>query len=584
MNLKEGIDISIKEVLNEDFIKSITESGFVFFEKQNKFKIENGEFKCDIKFNSFLDHVYLNSTGGVRFNVHFDTDFYSSKLRAWLDKNLKSIYPDKSLMRIHESFVIYSKIFDENHHNFNEIEKIKTYILSKSLSIFSQFSNWNIILSNPELANKIDELENVYLFLNMKEQASQILNSKKAIILEKENITNNHHFNRINYTLQKIFGEKVDNINTNYNKIKTFETFKIEGNVFINSEFKITNLPKIENLFTSENGQNFITVHENGRGILWDKNGDKIFENKIIKIGESAYTEIRAGFIESLNLWYLDQYFYSIINGELKFKIELNDDKKPSKQLRIYEHFFLKNKEVIIGQFDDKNLGFFDKKGDLINRFKINGKLVNINQKNEELFIYKDSTYSILSIDNSVKSTLPSVTFNSIHKFTEDFSLFFTGGHQTKQYLYDLKNNKKTTVWAHPTYEPNYKEQFKVSHNFGCNNMVFSTDENKIAICSSHGRHTIFTLPKLDRIELKSREHFGYEWETTEFKYMIKSMEFFQSKLLFTTIEDNLIIWSLDGNLLYKIEGICKFILTENPNYLIGVDKDSNLIKLVIED
>ncbi len=588
MNLKEATHKCLNEVLDDNFKSSIISAGFKYLEKQSKFKIENGEFKCEISLKPEIDRIFLQEEDEVRFNLSLQVAYFSSKFRTWFKKNLEGLPQKITFLYLHERFLIYDKHFDTKNSNENEIKKIEDFILNKVLSVFNLYNSWDNTITNYDRIKDNIDLEDIYLFLDKKSEASRILHEKRETFLSNEEIVNRFSYliDHVNLKLIKLLGEEIENPSLNISKESQEQIYNLDSKHTLKSDYILKNLPQNTNLVLSNSGKYFISVHEGGVGVLWNMNGEKLYEKKLnSKKVESAYMEIKAGFIEEEKLWYLDQHFYSLTDGSVSFKLELNDEKKKTKLLRFHYLHYLKNQDLIIAVFDKLSTGVFNKQGDFLYRFLPKGDIVNIRQSSNELVIYRDKNYYFVTPKNELNSELKNISNNRLHIFNKDESLFFTGGYYTKQYLYDLEKDKKQTIWAHPTHKAEYKALFQnVCNNFGCNSIAFSSDDKKIAISADHGRNSVFILPKLERIELKSRELFGYQWETTEFSYGIRSMAFYNSNLLFTTIENNLVVWDENGNSLLKVNDIVELNLYEQNGYLLCVDKSNNIMKFNIEE
>jgi len=587
MNLKEATHKCLNEVLNDNFKNSIIDAGFIYLEKQSIFKIENGDFKCEISLKPEIDRIYLQKEDEVRFNLSIQVAYFSSKFRTWFKKNLEGLPQKITFLYFHERFLIYDKHFDTNNSNETELKKIEDFILNKVISVFKIYNDWdNVVANYDEIKNNID-LEDIYLFLDKKSEASKILHEKRKTFLANEEIVSRFSYliDHVNLKLSKLLGEEIKNPSINITKESQDKIYELDNEYSLKSDYVLKNLPKNTHIVLSSSGEFFISIHDSGIGILWSIEGKMLYEKKLNnKQIESAYTEIKAGFIEEFNLWYLDQNFYSLTDGSSLFKLELNDEKKKTKQLRFHYLHYLKGKELIFAVFDKLSTGVFDKKGEFLYRFVPKGDIVNVRQSSNELLVYSDKNYYFITPNNDVNSELNNISNNRLHVFNNDETLFFTGGYYTKQYLYDLVSNNKQTIWAHPTHNAEYKALFhNVCNNFGCNSMTFSSDNKKIALSADHGRNSVFMIPKLERIELNSRELFGYRWETTEFSYGIKSMAFYRSNLLFTTIENNLVVWGENGNSILKIDNIAEMNLYEQKGYLLCVDKSNNIIKFNME-
>ncbi|HEY5749491.1 MAG TPA: hypothetical protein VIU12_25660 [Chryseolinea sp.] len=88
--------------------------------------------------------------------------------------------------------------------------------------------------------------------------------------------------------------------------------------------------------------------------------------------------------------------------------------------------------------------------------------------------------------------------------FSGDFQYLACYGYSIKSQFYDLKNDKKATLWAHTTFVKDYREVLynDTGHNFGMEIAGFSPDNKYLVGAAYHGKYAAWTLPKLDRTEL----------------------------------------------------------------------------------
>lgn len=88
--------------------------------------------------------------------------------------------------------------------------------------------------------------------------------------------------------------------------------------------------------------------------------------------------------------------------------------------------------------------------------------------------------------------------------FSHDFQYMVCYGYSTKSQFHDLNNNKKDTLWAHPTFVKDYKETMysDIENNFGMEIAAFSPDNKYLVGAAYHGKYVAWSLPKLKRTEL----------------------------------------------------------------------------------
>jgi WD40 repeat protein len=93
---------------------------------------------------------------------------------------------------------------------------------------------------------------------------------------------------------------------------------------------------------------------------------------------------------------------------------------------------------------------------------------------------------------------------NSSFSISNDNQYLLCYGYSTKSQLYNLINQKKHTLWAHPTYIKNYKEIMynDTEHNFDLTIAKFSPNDEYIVGGGYHGKYVAWKLPDFERIEL----------------------------------------------------------------------------------
>ncbi|MEL7250017.1 MAG: hypothetical protein AAFO03_16430 [Bacteroidota bacterium] len=588
MSLKQATKQSVNQVLDAHFVDHIVSAGFKYLEKQSKFKLEEGEFKCEVVLKPELDILHLKERDEVRFSLSISANYFSSKFRSWFKKNLVGLPHRVNFFRQHQKFLIYEQSFDANNHNAEELQKIKTYITLELKSILSTLNNWEKIISNYDKVKQNIDLEDIYLFLKDNTKAAAIIKQKKESYLSRPEFIKKHYYlvNNLDYKLINVLGEKPEIPQIKYSLEKSSDSYQVGQDLQLNRQFIISELPKTLRTKTSRSGKYFISVHLSAEAVLWGPDGELVYHKRLInkKTESLSFDGIKPGFLEEKNLWFLDQHFYSLEDGSLQFSLELYDEKKKRTKLRFQQLFYLASEGKVVANFEKSNIGVFDLSGVLLSRFTIDGSLVNVRQKSGELITYGNKKYSFVNLNNQETRSFKGILHNSIHKLSKDESLFFTAGYNTKQYLYNLDSGKVKTIWAHPTHKSDYKALFaKVCHNFGCSQMAFSDDGKMLALSADHGRNSIFRLPSLDRTEIKSREKFNYEWHKVGFSFGLKCIAFYDSEKVFTAINDKLVVWDQSGDELFELNDVWKFELSPNKDFILCIGKESGLSKLEIQ-
>ena len=115
-----------------------------------------------------------------------------------------------------------------------------------------------------------------------------------------------------------------------------------------------------------------------------------------------------------------------------------------------------------------------------------------------------DESIFILDFNGNIIQSYEVGNGNNLFEFSPNFENLICFFYSTKSQFYNLKDEKKGILWAHPTYIKGYKELMynDINHNFGLTISKFSPNNKYIVGGADHGKYVAWTLPKLERIEL----------------------------------------------------------------------------------
>jgi hypothetical protein len=199
-------------------------------------------------------------------------------------------------------------------------------------------------------------------------------------------------------------------------------------------------------------------------------------------------------------------------------------------------------------------------------------------------------------------------------ELSSDGKLMLLHFYSTKSQLYNLDNKKKQTLWAHPTFLKNYKENFynDINHNFGLTTCKFTPDGKHIIGGADHGKYVIWDTKKFERKELipnqaslkifnwftttisndKSTENYFKPYAVEHEKqnlfinrgYDISNISFIKNgKYIITQVSDCLLVWNSDFENIGHIYGIGRVTFSAN-NFLIYKDKNELVVHQKVND
>ncbi len=246
----------------------------------------------------------------------------------------------------------------------------------------------------------------------------------------------------------------------------------------------------------------------NQKIIKLDYNGKLIFEKDIeTKKGfDKIRWEVPSGIVNGTNIFFVNNYIIKDDNTILELSLpdqKLKKGKLQSPHISDFAFCEKTNKYLII--YEDSFI-----------TFNINGqveKSINIGQKYGSKIIVekewivtqkRDTSNVILDYDGKTIATYKFGNGNNKFEFSSKYQHLICFFYSTKSQFYDLANNKKATLWAHPTFVKDYKGTMynDIENNFGMDIAKFSPDNKYIVGGADHGKYVAWTLPKLERIEL----------------------------------------------------------------------------------
>lgn len=403
----------------------------------------------------------------------------------------------------HKDIIPINDFLETNISSFVSNLTDKSDILKIYKSFDYPFQNINLLVfgGHTDLANEqfekyyqflIDEIESK---LKISEtEASSSIGALNWLIKNVEKVSNLTFTNPFKRSVKVLYSKNEKFVFSQ--KTHFIEKLRLDISQFEIKAFIINQLCEVL-LFTA-----------NQKLIKINSNGELVFEKEIeIKKGFESLSHIWAfGVIEGTNDFFLNNYIITTENEILELNLPIQKLKKGKLQNSVIADFayWHKNEKYLIIYED--NFLVYSKNGKLESSLNIGEKYGSkIIIKQEWIITQKrDTSNVILNFDGKVIGTYEFGNGNRHFEFSSNYEFLICFSYSTKSQFYNLSNGNKDTLWAHPTFIKNYKEQMynDIEHNFGMEIAKFSPDNKYIVGGAYHGKYVAWKLPKLERFEL----------------------------------------------------------------------------------
>jgi hypothetical protein len=219
--------------------------------------------------------------------------------------------------------------------------------------------------------------------------------------------------------------------------------------------------------------------------------------------GFEKFFDLQARYLEGTDEFFVNNFIITKDNKMLT--LTLPSEKKkgkrlPSPHIADLAYLVRENKYLII---HNGNLLTYTRDGMLENTSPTSARRI-IAQKEWLLSLIEGKGVVITDFQGQLVGEFEYGHGNRHCTFSDDFQFMACYGYSTKSQFYDLKNTKRGTLWAHPTYVKDYKEVMynDIENNFGMEISAFSPDNKYLVGAAYHGKYAAWILPKLDRTEL----------------------------------------------------------------------------------
>lgn len=643
---------SLKKLSEEIVLKNLLDKlepiGFKYLKSKHHFKRTKGNFDQIISFGTSHSPLEFNDdTDELNLKFYINSRIESPKFDKWVMRKLKS----RSFFRHSLGNVKCIELVDFDYLNKNdfftptESQQFKNYVTSSLVGI-DRSKRINLLdFGNklPQIIKTFDDLNTakdlyknktqsfrdylrLLVFENEIKQAEIEYLEKYNQIKNKIDLTNLEDAKNILQSLEKFaieiaifFQIKLDNpikreltkSVSKEEKIKLAkklgyqEIFRFDFSLLNIESFDINDLGEV---LIATKGKEVIKINSNGNiNNIGKLNFDDCFSND--------FYSLKIKWIENANTFSCNNYILSENDEliELVFDFDKSKFKINEVQLSIKELSFDSDKQeyhfLYLLNYKKTYHSIYDKNGHLISTKTFDKNILKLNLKRQE--------YIALSLKNSVDIINFKGDIQVNYKYgngNEGIALQPNGksmilyGYSTKSQHYDLDSRKKKTLWAHPTFLKNYKENFynDINQNFGLNIARFTPDGKHIIGGADHGKYVVWDAEKLERKEMIPNQSSLkiFNWFTTSYEngksndnyfkpytvehenqklfinrgYDITDIYFIDNgKYIITQVSDCLLVWDECFKNIGYIYGIGKVIFS-SKNYLAYKSKNELVI------
>lgn len=617
---QEAINRILGDIIENNISPTFLDNGFKYKKTTNYFtKSVNGFDIIITPYTSYSHVTYREDSEKLFFHFRLDTSIKCLKFEKWHELNFsKRTYLQKDVETVNCYTEIHIDIFNQSdfytHTSSQQFKNsVKVSSTENQNSDLEQDINTFLKSIFPLLLTKAQTLcSNVECFDDKKDLFE--LTYPNLLIFLKD-------FEKAKIAYQAIYDRLIEMLNNfrietgwdNSAYIFLIKTLAKNGKRFLNLDFKIPNyLPLLSSFKNTEielpsteikykevfsiikHSKKIVSfcVSPDGRVILghenmnieeqfitiWDKSGKLLLEKELPnEEGTWKYGGIYVGYIEELDLFFANHF---IINKDLAiFSLELPVT-TPKNGLLLANRFEIPliydpKAEMFIAYYNYKTdkecfIVFYDNNYKLVKKLVVVLRPMDIIVEKQWILLYSAHLNYISIIDydgneivqlesNNVRDINGTWGRSKFHAISKSNKYFFSFFYYVKSNLFDLDTFKKDVLWAHTTYEKDYKELHynDIHHNFGLHPAEFSPSEKYIVGGADHGKYVAWTLPDKKRIELIPNEEYLKKMPNAEIyfigdkKYLknrgneVRDILFWENGKYFSfVINNDLLIWN----------------------------------------
>ncbi|UPS92074.1 hypothetical protein [Bizionia sp. M204] len=642
--------LSEKIVLN-GLLGKLESIGFKYLKSKQHFKRTIGNFDQIISFGTSHSPLEFNeNTDELYLKFHINANIESPKFDKWIKKEIKSRSYFRHLIENVKciELVDFNTLNKDDFFTPTESRKFKNYITSsligedndkritflefekKLAEIIKSFDNLN---TAKDLYNNKTQAFRDYLrllvFEGENEQAKVVYLEKYNHIKNQIDFDNTEKVEETKKTIQSLekfaseieifFNLKLENpFKRELKKLESKkEKIKLSADLGFKEHFRFdSSLLEVDSFDINDLGEVLIITEEK-EVIKINANGNikNIGKLEIKDCFKNNLSNSKVKWIENSNTFSCDNYLLSENDEliELIFDFDKTKFKTNEISLFIKELNFDNSKKqyhfLYLLNYKHTYHSIYDEKGQLISTNSFDNNILKLNlARKEYIALSEKNSVDIIDFKGNVKENYKYGNGNESIALSPDGKLMLLHSYSTKSQLYNLENKKKQTLWAHPTFLKNYKENFynDINHNFGLSTCKFTPGGKHIIGGADHGKYVVWDTKKFERKELIPNESSLkiFNWFTTTisngnttenyFKpysveyenqnlfinrgYDISKISFLENgKYIITQVSDCLLVWNKDFENIGHVYGIGRVTFSAN-NFLIYKNKNELVV------
>ncbi|SMF05617.1 hypothetical protein SAMN02745866_00440 [Alteromonadaceae bacterium Bs31] len=259
----------------------------------------------------------------------------------------------------------------------------------------------------------------------------------------------------------------------------------------------------------NDNGD-FVVVFNGNQLRKYAQCGELVFTGCIEKL--PFLSSIRADSLNEAGDFLINNYLINSDNKltELKHDFDYKAHKKKSPESKLFTDFAYDEKSSTLFALYSPTkeitlLTEYALSGDIIKTREYKGIGLKINCAHRQLvFCGSGDGVRIVDYDGNQLSSVKTSKSNYRTTLARNGSKIVFHFYGTKSQVYDFESGKQSTIWAHPTYLKNYRENLygDIHWNFGLRVAKFSPDNKHIIGGAEHGKYVCWEAETLKRIEL----------------------------------------------------------------------------------
>ncbi|WP_299118040.1 hypothetical protein [uncultured Winogradskyella sp.] len=622
--------------------------GFKYLKSKQHFKRTVGNYDQIISFGTSHSPLEFDENRDeLNLKFYFSTYIESPKFDKWISKTLKSRSFFRHLLENTKCIEIvdFNALNKDDFFSPSESRKFKNYITSSLVGVDNE-NRISLKEYESKLTESIKSFDNLDTAKKLYDNKTEAFRDYLRLLVFEGDIekAKTEYLEKYNQIKSRIDLTNTDKIEETKKTIQGLEKFASEIEIFFDTKLEIPferGLTKLESrkekikLAQNLGFEEYLRldcslldiesydINDSGEVLIVTKSKEvnKInTKGEIEKIGKLEFDDCfsndfntsKVRWIENAKIFSCDNYIVNEKNELIKLIFDFDKSKFKTNDVRLFMKslFFDGNKKefhfLYLINYKTTYHSTYDKKGKLISTKSFDKNILKLNfLRKEYIALSEKNSVDIIDFDGSFKENYKYGNGNDRIELSPDGNLMLLHFYSTKSQLYNIDNKKKQTLWAHPTFLKNYKENFynDIHHNFGLTTCKFTPDGKYIIGGADHGKYVVWDTEKFERKELipnhsalnifnwftttisegKSTENYfkPYSVEHEGHKlfinrgYDISNISFIENgDFIITQVSDCLLVWNKDFENIGSVYGIGQVTFSSNSFLIYKTDKE----------